>query len=105
MGRPSGSIQKKTQECTLNNPQTIHLIEGDTVEHYTVDDRGYIHTNKRGWVGLNVTVLLGDHEVKDEEIYTDNKIFSCEVIAGGYISSLGKEYAGQEVTVIIHRAE
>jgi len=105
MGRRAGSIQKKTQERTLNNPQTIHLVDGDTVEHYMVDDRGYIHTNKRGWVGLNATVLLGDREVKDDEIYTDGKVFSCEVIAGGFISSLGQGYAGQKVTAIIHNSE
>jgi len=105
MGRKEGSTQKKTQECTLNNPQTIHLSDADIVEHYTIDERGYIHTNKRKWVGSNATVLLGDHKVKDGNIYTDDKVFSCEVIAGGFISSIGKMYAGQDVTVIIHYTE
>ncbi|MEN6293875.1 MAG: hypothetical protein ABFD07_17895 [Methanobacterium sp.] len=105
MGRKEGSTQKKTQECTLNNPQTIHLVQGDIVEHYKVDDRGYIHTNKRGWVRHNATVLIGDHEVKDGEIYTEEEVFSCEILTSTYISSIGKTYAGQAVTVIIHNVE
>ncbi len=102
MGRREGSTKSKTQECTLNNPQTIHLLNTDKVEYYKVDGRGYIHTNKRGWVGLKATVLIGHIDVEDDKLYTTDKVFSCEVIAGGFISSLSKEYENQEVTVIIH---
>ncbi len=102
MGRTKGSVQKKTKDCTLINPQTIHLQVGDIIKHYTIDERGYIHTNIREWVGLHATVLLGTVKEMNGKLFTESKVFSCEVISGGYISSLSSEYAGMNVTVIIH---
>lgn len=32
----------------------------------------------------------------------DDKVFTCEFGRHGHLSSVGKEFAGQELTVIVH---
>lgn len=113
MGRTLGTIRKKTVNWQRNNNIIILLFGTDIIEHYTVDARGYISTNKRAWVGHKATVILGHHEpfegymygmenVRQLAVYRGDEAFLCEVISGGFVSSIGKEYAEKEATVIIH---
>jgi hypothetical protein len=95
----------KSKPCPLRNAITIHLKNSDAVEYYNVDDRGYIRPNKRGWIGLDVTVITGKHEVKDQSVYVPVgcKIWVCQVLNNSYVSSISSDFAEQEVTLIIHK--
>jgi hypothetical protein len=95
----------KSQSCPLRNAITIHLADSDIVDYNKVDARGYIRPNKRAWVGLDVTVLLGKHDVREQSIYVpaDTPKFLCRILNNAYVSSISSEYAGKEVTLIIHK--
>jgi hypothetical protein len=95
----------KSQPCPLTSALTIHLTDSDIIDYNKVDERGYIRPNKRGWIGLDVTVLLGHHETKGQTIFVpaDTQKFLCQVLNNSYVSSISSEYAGQEVTLIVHK--
>jgi hypothetical protein len=95
----------KSKPCPLRNAITIHLTDSDIVEHYNVDVRGYIRPNKRGWTGLDATVIIGKHEVNDRSIYIPAgcRIWVCEILNNSYVSSISSDFAGQEVTLIVHK--
>ena len=94
----------KSQPCPLPSALTIHLVDSDIVDYNKVDDRGYIRPNKRAWIGLDVTVLLGHHTVKNGAIFVSagTQKFMCQILNNTYVSSISSEYAGEEVTLIIH---
>jgi hypothetical protein len=113
MGRPPDSTKTKTFKWQKNNSLLLLLLESDSAEYYKVDDRGYIQTNKRAYAGLQATVILGKHDVMKEDycqlkdirvihVSKSDDMFTCEIGGRGALSSIGKEYAGDGATVIIH---
>jgi hypothetical protein len=113
MGRTLDSTKTKTTKWHKNNDLFLVLLESDIVEYYNVDDRGYIQTNKRAYAGLQATVILGKRGIINEDHYQMkdvreiliprlDDVFSCEIGSRGALSSIGKEYAGGVVTVIVH---
>lgn len=95
----------KTQLCPLPNAMKIYLSGSDIVDYYTVDQEGYIRPNKRAWVGLDATVLLGHHEMKDQSIFVpaQTQKWLCKVGGNTWLSGIGKEHAGKDVTLIVHK--
>jgi len=95
----------KSQPCPIKSALTIHLTDSDIVDYNKVDERGYIRPNKRGWVGLDVTVLLGHHEAKEQSVFVPagTPKFLCQVLNNSYVSSISSDYAGQDVTLIVHK--
>jgi hypothetical protein len=96
--RPSQS-----REWTQNLDVTIHLTENDEIYHYKTDENGNVRTNKRGWSGLNATVILGNFDRMCTGIYIPKgtKLWSCLISTSGRISSIGLPET--EVTVIIQK--
>jgi hypothetical protein len=95
---------KLTQSCPLPSAITIHLKDDDFVTFSNVDERGYIRPNKRDWIGLDVTVLHGRHFTREQSIYVPCglKRWLCKVSSNSYLSSVTSEYAGEDVTLIVH---
>lgn len=104
MGRPQDSTKTKTSSWQTHNDLFLLPSDSDIIDYYTVDDRGYIQTNKRAYAGLNATVIIGKHKFEEGGIDIPKlaQIFSCEIGSRGALSSIGKEHSGEEVTVIIH---
>lgn len=82
----------------------IYLNDSDIVDYYTVDDGGYIRPNKRAWVGSEITVILGKHPVEDKSIFVQANTpkWLCQVGSNTWLSGIGREHAGKEVTLIVH---
>lgn len=102
-------IETHTKECPLPSAITIYLENTEIIDYLKVDDRGYIRPNKRAWIGLKVTVLIGKYDVSigilGASIYVPagTPKFLCEVLSNSYLSSIGKEYANRDVTLIVHK--
>lgn len=97
-GRPS-----KTKNWTSPMDITIHIKEDDYIHYDKVDYQGYIRPSKRGWIGREVTVLLGTFEAPEGRMFVPAKTpkFVCEVLSNTYVSSITNEYAGEDITMIV----
>lgn len=100
MTRPS-----KTQLCPLQNAIRIFLNDSDIVDYFTVDEGGYIRPNKRAWVGLEVIVILGKYPIENQSIFVQANTpkWLCQVGSNTWLSGIGREHAGHEVTLIVHK--
>lgn len=97
-GRPS-----KTKNCTVPSDITIHIKDDDYIHYDKVDLQGYIRPSKRGWIGREVTVLVGIFDAPEGEMFVPAHTpqFLCKVLSNTYISSISSDYSGKDVTVIV----
>jgi hypothetical protein len=101
---------------TKNSPLTIHIKNDDLVlsrqqnfDPITVDNRGYVRfgrqiKNKQVLMNHSVTIILGAPLPRGGTIYVPegSEVFSSIISTMGQVASIGSEYMGQPVTIIIH---
>lgn len=98
MPRPS-----KSQIWPIKSIVSLNLSNLDVIDHIKTDIKGCVRTNKRGLVGKQAYVILGEARRGDVEIVipVESSIWTCEIDSRGTVSSIGSENAEKEVTVIV----
>lgn len=91
----------------LKIPCSMTLTPGqkDIIEYCTVDKRGYPVCFRSGYASLQATVIVGHRERDDLSVTSEDKVFTCQFGRHGHLSSVGKEFEGKELTVIVHISE
>lgn len=100
MVRPSKSV-----EWPRNSDIGVIVADTDTVEYCTVDDRGYPTLYRRPYAYKSATVIVGNlYPEPNKMTYIDQsiKVFTCYFSGIGHLSSIGSQYAGTTLTVIVH---
>lgn len=98
--RPGKSITLK-----ISCPITLTPGQKDIIEYCKVDSRGYPVCFRSGYAFLQATVIVGHRERDNLSVTPEDKVFTCEFGRHGHLSSVGKEFEGKELTVIIHIPE
>jgi hypothetical protein len=97
-GRPS-----KTLNFSPLIPFYFQLSALHRAEYSKVTARGYPALWFPGLAGQKVTVILGKRVcLSTVSISPDDPVFICEVGAQGNLSSIGKEHAGKDITIIYY---
>ncbi|MHB8103530.1 MAG: hypothetical protein ACYDEF_15515 [Methanosarcina sp.] len=58
-----------------------------------------------GYAHKSATVIVGHREKENLTVLPEDKVFTCQFGRHGHLSSVGKELAGKELTVIAHMKE
>ena len=98
MARKSNSIEWK-QHSDIK----IKIKPLDEVIQKKTNNVSVTPLNKRGYAGLNATVILGLHEVVNNQIVVKEgvRVWTCRIDQRGAVSSIGLPEV--EVTVIVHK--
>jgi hypothetical protein len=98
MVRPSKSIEWP------HNSSIDILLSNDIVEYCSVDERGYPTLHRRPYTLKTATVILGKHTPENGRLSLSksDKIWTCYFSGIGHLTSISNQYAGKDLTVIIH---
>ena len=77
----------------------------DEIEYFKVDSKGYPTPKKTVYAKKEVTIIVGHRELNNLLVTTEDHIFTGDFGSKGRLSSVGKDFEGQELTVIIHNTE
>lgn len=75
----------------------------DIIEFCEVDKRGYPKCRREKYAGKQATVILGRRNDDIFFLCPESKVWTCFFGPKGHLSSISNEYAGKDVTVIIHQ--
>jgi len=75
------------------------------IEYFKVDSKGYPTPKKTVYAKKEVTIIVGHREPNNLLVTTEDHIFTGVFGNNGRLSSVGKDFEGQELTVIIHNTE
>lgn len=80
----------------------IPIKQSDEIIKRKTNNISIIPLNRRHYEQFNATVILGHHEVIDDEILVKEgvRVWSCKIDQRGAVSSIGLQDV--DVTVIIH---
>jgi len=95
--RPSNTIYMKIL-CNM----VLIPSRNDEVEYFTVDSRGYPIPAKTGYSMKEATIIVGHRERNNIMVTPEDRVFTGIFGKNGRLSSVGKEFEGKELTVIIH---
>jgi hypothetical protein len=98
--RPSNTIPMKIL-CNL----VFIPNRNDEIEYFTIDNRGYPMPTKIAYAKREVTIIVGHRERNNLIITPCDNVFTSVFGSNGRLSSVGKEFEGQELTVIVHIPE
>lgn len=98
--RPSNTLAMKIL-CNM----VLIPNRNDEVEYFTVDPRGYPVPKKTGYATREATIILGHRERNNLMVTPEDRVFTGVFGNNGRLSSVGKEFEGEELTVIVHMNE
>jgi hypothetical protein len=88
----------------ISCPITLTPGQKDIIEYCKLDSRGYPICFRSGYAFLEATVIE-DTERENLSVTPEDKVFTCQFGRHGHLSSVGKEFEGKELTIIIQRNE
>ena len=95
----------KTIPMIISCPIKLTSGQNDIIEYCIVDLRGYPVFRRIGYAHKSATVIVGHREKENLTVLPEDKVFTCHFGRHGHLSSVGKELAGKELTVIAHMKE
>ena len=98
--RPSNTVPLKML-CNM----VLIPNRNDEIEYFKVDSKGYPTPKKTVYAKKEVTIIVGHRDPNNLLVTTEDHIFTGVFGNNGRLSSVGKDFEGQELTVIIHNTE